>query len=68
MSDKLKKIQWFRRMSEIGGIFLGAGLGLVLMKYVGVRMAGVITVISGLVGLGILLYENEEWKKYKKGD
>ena len=61
----LSKILWFRRMSEIGGILLGIAIGLEFSKRIEISW-GLWVVGFAIAAMAVLLYEDKEWRKYKK--
>ena len=62
-----KEFDWHRRVSEIGGLLLGGGAGMVLAAKIG---NGVVVTVLGLVmgvaGYIVLLNEQRKWNKRKK--
>lgn len=58
--DQISKINFFRRVSEIGGILLGIGLALTF------TFSSLIGLAISIVGSVVLLFEQKKFNKFKK--
>lgn len=66
--DQIKKVNSFRRLSEIGGIMLGIGIGIFIIPSLVPADLDIktIAVVLSLLGLAMLIYEQNSFNSFKK--